>query len=115
DLHFNREHRTDPLGQNWESYLSGTPVESCSTGAFQIFTVPSRLSEAIHSPSGLNATLSTQLVRPWKVRISSVPPFQTFTAAPVPPQASTWSSLGWNDTLCTAPVGSGSVYSSCHV
>ena len=36
----------------------------------QILTVPSRLAEAIHSPSGLKATLSTQLVCPWRIRIS---------------------------------------------
>jgi hypothetical protein len=32
-----------------------------SRGVFQTLTVPSKLAEAIHSPSELNATLNTQL------------------------------------------------------
>src|SRR5579871_1118472 len=77
----------------------------------QILTVPSRLAEAIHSPSGLNATLSTQLVWPWRVRISLVAASHLvtiFTVESVLPQAITRSSWGWNATLCTAPVESGS-------
>jgi hypothetical protein len=35
---------------------------SGSGGAFHIFTVPSRLPEAIHLPSGLKDTAMTQLV-----------------------------------------------------
>src|SRR5207302_2948857 len=92
----------------WQSHLSATPVGSGSGGAFQIFTVPSRLAEAIHSPSGLNATLQTQLVWPWRVRTSVVAVsqiFAVFTVESLPPQASTWLSLGWNATRSTAPVG----------
>src|SRR5262249_62097378 len=73
----------------------------------QILTVPSRLAEAIHSPLGLKATLSTQLVCPWRIRISLVAASHgvtIFTVESVPPQASTRSSLGWNATLCTPPV-----------
>src|SRR5437870_2903976 len=111
DLHFNPGHRSDPPGQNKESHFSATP----SRGVFQIFTVRSRLAETSHLPSGLKATLSTQLVWPCSVRISLVALFQTFTVESVLLQASTRSSSGWNATLCTTPVGSGSVSSNCHV
>src|SRR5437868_1095680 len=62
------------------SLLSLCPERSYgSDGVFQILTVPSRLAEESHSPSGLKATLSTQLVWPCSVRLSLVPTFQTRT------------------------------------
>src|SRR5207245_2003682 len=96
-----------PPVQNAESHFLAIPVDYGSGGVFQIFTVPSRLAEAIHSPSALKATLWTQLLWPCSVRISLVARFQTFTVESVPPQASIRLSLGWNATLCTRPVGSG--------
>lgn len=48
--------------------------------ASQIFTVPSRLAEAMRWPSGLNATRQTVLVWPRRVRASRpVVASQTFT------------------------------------
>src|SRR5262249_28308517 len=64
------------------------PVAYGSAGAFQSFTVPSKLAEAIHCPSGLKATLLTQLVWPCRLWISFVNASQTFTVASVLPQAS---------------------------
>ncbi len=64
DLYLNLGHRSDSPWQNRESHFSATAVDSGSGGVFQIFTIPSRLAEASHSPSGLKATLSTQLVWP---------------------------------------------------
>src|SRR5215831_15258768 len=75
-----------------------------SDGVFQTLTVPSKLAEASHCPSGLNATPVTQLVWPCSVWISLVPIFQSRTVESVPPQASTVRFLGWNATLCTAAV-----------
>src|SRR5437879_4470566 len=91
---FDAEHRNDPPEQNRPSHFSARPIDSGSEGAFQSFTLPSRLAEAIHSPSGLNATLSTQLLWPRRVRISLVAILQTFTVPSVLPQASTRSSCG---------------------
>ena len=48
DLYLNSGHRRDPLWPNQESHFSAIPIDSGSGGAFQIFTVPSRLAEAIH-------------------------------------------------------------------
>jgi hypothetical protein len=72
-------------------HFSPTSVDFGNDGVSQIFTFPSGLAEAIHSPSGLKATLSTQLVWPCKVRICFVVQFPTFTVASVLPQASTGS------------------------
>jgi len=55
-------------------YFPWSPVTRAdafgSGGACQIFTVPSRLAEAIHLPSGLKATAWTQLVWPRKTWVS---------------------------------------------
>src|SRR5437879_1905894 len=73
------------------------------------FTVPSRLAEAIHCPSGLKATLSTQAVCPRRVcRISPVAGSPILTVASVPPHASRRPS-GLQATLRIPPVGSRSV------
>src|SRR5207244_3100036 len=59
-----------------------------SGGAFQTLTVPSRLAEAIHWPSGLKATAWTQLVWPRRTWVSVPGPSQTLTVLSVLPQAS---------------------------
>lgn len=55
-----------------KSHLSAAPFGSGTGGVFQIFTVPSRLAEAIHFPSGLKATPCTQLVWPRRLWIALV-------------------------------------------
>ena len=76
-----------------------------SGDACQIFTVPSRLAEAIHLPSGLKATAWTQLVWPRRTWVSVPGPSQTLTVLSVLPQASRRLSRP-NATHWTAPVGS---------
>src|SRR5262249_6288432 len=58
-----------------------------SDGACQILTVPSRLAEAIHLPSGRKATAWTQLVWPRSVWVGRPGPSQTVTVPSVLPQA----------------------------
>src|SRR5437868_633281 len=67
------------LGKHGEPHFLVTPGASGSEGVFQIFTVPSRLAEASHLPSGLNATLSIQPVWPWRVRVCFVAVSHTLT------------------------------------
>src|SRR5262249_35537538 len=106
--------RSDPLGQNRESHFSAAPGDSRSGGAFQIFTVPSRLAEASHSPSWLKATLSTQSVWPSNTSISSVAESQPFPVESLPPQARRRPS-GLKATLITAAEGFGIVFTSFQI
>src|SRR5207245_9252410 len=76
--------------------------------------VPARQGEEIHASSGLNATLSTQLVCPRKLWIFSVTASQTLTVASVLPQASSRLS-GLNARLSTPPVESRSSPCGFHV
>ena len=77
-----------------------------SGGACQIFTVPSRLAEAIHLPSGLKATAWTQLVWPRRTWVSVPGPSQTLTVPSVLPQASRRRSRPNATHWAAAPVGS---------
>ena len=82
------------------------PPLSTSPDKPEIFTVPSKLAEAIHWPSGLKAKPMTQLVWPRKTWVSVPGPSQTLTVLSVLPQASRRRS-GPNATHWAAPAGSG--------
>src|SRR5262249_1081945 len=109
------------------AYRHGEPLSAGSPAAYsdgrngrtpQVLAGPSRLAAAVHSPSGRKATLSTQLVCPWRIRFSLVGAFHwvvIFTVESLLPQASVRSSLGGNATLLPPPIGSGSSSSSFQV
>src|SRR5262245_26569339 len=84
-----------------------------SGGARQIFTVPSRLAEAIHLPSELKDTPCTQLVCPRSVWAGWPGPSQTVTVPSVLPQARRDPSRS-NATQWTQPLGWGRSCSSRH-
>src|SRR5436305_1315307 len=84
-------HETDPQRAKRPPYSSCPSASGAGAfgigGACQIFTVPSRLAEAIHFPSGLKATAWTQLAWPRRVWASRPGPSQTVTVPSVLPQA----------------------------
>src|SRR5262245_47671326 len=100
------KHETNPPQKECSLHWPRSPGTwagaSRGGGVFQIFTVPSRLAEAIHLPSGLKARLSTQLLWPRRLWIALVCSSQILTVASVLPQARSRPS-GLNARLSTPP------------